>query len=421
MRTNSFWLIALIALFGCSKSEPPSSSRGRGLDEERARATNGAAADGGEKPGANGANGGAAGSSSPGTIPVSSSGTMTGGRTPVATDDSCAAISERAQNERRPADIIIAVDNSGSMDEEIVFVREQLNAFSQQIIDAGVDARIILISSPIQAPGAVMTGNWFDDDDDQDNGICIAAPLGSGTCPDDTNLPRYFHVPEEVASHDALDIFISTYPMWQAHLRPNATKTFLVVTDDDAEDRDGDNDEGGGNTAASRDMASWFTEQVGALPGGQFPSFIFSGIYCFSECPEAAAIGSVYETLVQQTSGVKGDLCEQNFAPVFDALAEAVVNTSGLECSWAIPAAPSGETFDRDRVNVQYSVAGMAAQSLLQVADATACGDRSGWHYDDAGNPTRIVACSATCSELQQDSEAQVDVLFGCSTQQAPE
>jgi hypothetical protein len=98
-----------------------------------------------------------------------------------------------------------------------------------------------------------------------------------------------------------------------------------------------------------------------------------------------------------------------------------VISTSGLECSWAIPVAPSGETFDRDRVNVEYSVAGAAAQPLLQVADAAACGDRSGWHYDSAGDPQRIVACPNTCSQLQQDPAAQVDVLFGCSTQQAPE
>lgn len=415
MRTSPFILFSLLAALGCSKTDPEASSRARGASDDDIDARGVSASAGSGSPAANG--GTANGSIT--KVPAGSS--TPAGRTPVASDDSCAAISERAQNERKPADIIIAVDNSGSMDEEIVFVREQLNAFSQQIIAAGVDARIILISAPIQAPGATMPANWFDDDDDQDNGICIAAPLGSGSCPDDTNLPRYFHVPEEVGSHDALDMFISTYPRWQAHLRPNASKTFLVVTDDDAEDRDDDNDEGAGNTAAPRDMAAWFTEQVGALPGGQFPSFTFSGIYCFSECPEAAAVGTVYEQLVQRTMGIKGDLCEQNFAPVFDALAEAVVSTSGLECSWAIPAAPSGETFDRDRVNVQYSLSRGAAQSLLQVANAAACAGRSGWHYDDAGKPTRIVACANTCAELQQDPAAQVDVLFGCSTQQAPE
>jgi hypothetical protein len=413
MRTSSFLLITLLALLvsiGCSKQEPASGSRGKAAAP--GSETNAPVFGGAEDDVATG--GGRAGSNAPATIPSSS-----GSRTPVATGDSCAALSETAQNERKPADIIFAVDNSGSMDEEIVFVREQLNAFSQQITDAGVDARIILISAPIQQPGTTMT-SWFDDDDDQDNGICIAAPLGSGSCPEDTNLPRYFHVPEEVGSHDALDMFVSTYPTWQAQLRPNASKTFVVVTDDDAEDRDDENDEGQ-PAAAPRDMAAWFSEQVAALPGGQFPSFTFSGIYCFSECPDAAAVGTVYEELVQMTSGVKGDLCEQNFAPVFDALAKAVISTAGLECSWAIPAAPSGETFDRGRVNVQYSVAGNAAQALLQVADAAACGDRSGWHYDDAGNPTRIVACATTCAELQQDPAAQVDVLFGCSTQQAPE
>jgi hypothetical protein len=409
MRTSSsLTLSLLVALCACSKEQSAATPRTRAAAAGSNTATD---AESGEVSGAAGAGSAA---SRPGSMsPVSTD----GARAPVGSDDSCAALSERAENERRPADIIFAVDNSGSMDEEVGFVREQLNAFSQHIIHAGVDARVILISAAL-APGMAMPSIW--DDDDQDNGICIAAPLGSGTCPDDSNLPGYLHVPEEVGSHDALAMFIETYPRWQAQLRPNASKTFVVVTDDDAEDRDDDNDEGG-SAAAPGDMAAWFREQVAALPGGQFPSFAFSGIYCFSECPDAAAVGTVYEELVALTSGVKGDLCEQNFAPVFDALAKAVISTSGLECSWSIPAAPSGETFDRDRVNVQYSVAGAAAQPLLQVADAAACGTRSGWHYDDASNPQRIVACSNTCADLQQDPAAQVDVLFGCSTQLAPD
>jgi hypothetical protein len=407
MRTASIIAFLLIALLGCSKASPTSQGSGRASAAEAPDTAVPESAPAQEPE--------QAGSSAPNVIPTAA-GTTPATPTPVGADASCAALSERAQNERTPADIIIAVDNSGSMDAEIVFVREQLNAFSKQIIDAGVDARIILITAPIRSPGTTMT-SWLGAE--QDNGICIAAPLGSGSCPDDTHLPHYIHVPREVDSNDALDMFIATYPMYQAHLRPNASKTFVVVTDDNAVDS--------GDVVAARadvavdDVAEWFVDQVAALPGDPFPSFTVSGIYCFSRCADADAIGTVYEELVQLTGGVKGDLCEQNFAPVFDALAVAVIETSGLECSWAIPAAPSGETFDRDRVNVQFSVGGKAPQSLLQVADAASCADGSGWHYDDPSNPTRVIPCASTCSELQQDPAAQIDVLFGCTTQQAPE
>lgn len=320
--------------------------------------------------------------------------------------DRCAAISQQAQNQRRPADIILAVDNSGSMDEEIVFVREQLNAFSQQIVASGVDVRIILISAPLGGP--TEPRNIFDDDDDEDNGICIAAPLGSGTCPADSKAPGYFHVPQEVSSHDALNLFIQYFPMYQAQLRPNATKTFVVVTDDNAED-------GPNNSAAA------FTQSVAGLPGGFFASWSLAGIYCFTECPDAAEIGTVYNELVMQTKGVAGDLCLQDFAPVFDRLAKAVISNSGLDCEWNIPAPPAGQTFNRQQVNVQYTKQGAAAQPVLQVSGAAACGVRSGWYYDSEQAPKRILACPATCSELQNDLSAKIDVLFGCDTQVAPE
>jgi hypothetical protein len=327
----------------------------------------------------------------------------TAGNAAPSGQDNCAAISQQAQNQRKPADIIFAVDNSGSMDEEIVFVRERLNSFSQQIVSSGIDARIILISAPLN-PMQQPQNPFDDDDDDEDNGICIAAPLGSGMCPQDSNAPRYFHVPVEVGSHDALDLFVETFAQYQGQLRPNATKTFVVVTDDNA-----------------RSSAATFTQSLMGLPSGLFATWSFSGIYCFSECPEAAEIGTVYETVVQQTKGVSGDLCLQDFAPVFDALAKAVVSASGLDCAWSIPPAPAGQTFDRDQVNVQYTTQGTAPHALLQVSNQAACGIRSGWYYDDSNQPTRILACPATCAELQNDLQAKVDVLFGCDTVIAPD
>jgi hypothetical protein len=324
--------------------------------------------------------------------------------TDVSPEESCAAISQTADNTRAPADIIFAVDNSGSMDEEIVFVREQLNAFSQQIIDSGVDVRIILITAPVVDPSVPVPppSIFDDDDDDQDNGICIAAPLGSGTCPADSSPPRYLHVPVEVKSHDALNLFVETYSQWQPQLRPEATKTFVVVTDDNAEDEPN-------HTAAG------FTQSVASLDPVQFANWSFSGIYCFSECPDAAEIGTVYQDLVAQTGGVGGDLCLQDFAPVFDALARSVIGASVLDCEWALPPPPAGEKFDSERVNVEYTAAG-ATQSVFHVGAAQECGADGGWYYDDNAAPTRLLVCPSTCEAFKADISARLDVLFGCAT-----
>jgi Mg-chelatase subunit ChlD len=48
----------------------------------------------------------------------------------------CAGITLAAETQRGPADIIFALDNSGSMDEEAAFVQQNMNAFSDQIVAA---------------------------------------------------------------------------------------------------------------------------------------------------------------------------------------------------------------------------------------------------------------------------------------------
>jgi hypothetical protein len=324
----------------------------------------------------------------------------------AASEPACAAISQQARNQRASVDIIIAVDNSGSMSEEIAFVRDQLNVFSERVAESGVDVHIILISAPYTPPAAKRDDDDDDDESDEgeDNGLCIAPPLGSGSCPSDSRGMRFLHVAQEVRSHDALALIIETFPAWQARLRAESNKVFVVVSDD-----------------AADESPQWFEQRIAALPGGLFPSWSFSGIFCFSKCPEAAAIGVGYSELVRRTGCVAGDLCQQDFGPVFEALAHAIVASSALACSWDIPAPPAGLAFDRDRVNVQYRGANTAPTQLLQTTSSADCGPTGGWHYDDEAAPQRILACPVSCAALQSDPGAEVDVLFGCDSQLAPD
>lgn len=46
------------------------------------------------------------------------------------------------------------------------------------------------------------------------------------------------------------------------------------------------------------------------------------------------------------------------------------------------------------------------------------CADNEGWHYNDAANPTRVVACPNTCARTQGAGSASIDLLFGCATEQ---
>jgi hypothetical protein len=319
-------------------------------------------------------------------------GSGTGGSGTPLPDAACQALSMEAENEVLPADIIIAIDNSGSMDEEAVWVQQNMNGFSQQIVAAKVDVRVILLSS--------YPGN--------ENGVCVDPPLGAGGCPTtDSKPPSFLHLNQEVSSHDALEQFVSAYPQYRSMLRPNATKHFVVVTDDESD-----------VTAAN------FTRDILARDPAVFANFKFHGIFSYTEgnndhCDGlSAGEGKIYKQLVQQTGGVSGDLCLQNFKPVFDQLGKAVIGGSKLACEWKIPPPPAGKTFVPNQTNVSYGV-GPGRRPIPNVDSPSACAsvpDGWAWFYDDNVRPTKISVCPKACTTIQSDATARIDISFGCPT-----
>lgn len=94
------------------------------------------------------------------------------------------------------------------------------------------------------------------------------------------------------------------------------------------------------------------------------------------------------------------------------------IRWQAVRCTYAIPAAPAGQTIDPTQVNVAYRPgSGAAIVKLGQVASATECGSQSAaWHYDDAGAPTTILLCPATCTTVEADAGAEVKIVLGCTT-----
>ena len=307
--------------------------------------------------------------------------------------EECDSLSQTATNKLQPADIIFAIDSSGSMGLEMAAVQTNMNAFSAQIAASGIDTHIVLIAQP---PGLFNIPP----------GICIEPPLGAGTCPGSETNPAagYWHLPDEVGSHDALNLIRDTYDQWQGVLRPEATKAFVVVSDDD-------------QSSFPYTSANSWTQAINALPEFGAGTWKFHSIYCFTDCWLVAAnVGDVYKDLVAQTGGIGGDLCLQNFAPVFDAIAAGVIEGAELQCEWDIPPAPTGETFDKGKLNIEYTPSTGPGEDILHVPDPSVCGTEGGWYYDDNQNPTKVFVCPSTCDRIQADSGGKIDVLFGCKT-----
>lgn len=313
------------------------------------------------------------------------------------TGDECAAVSETAQNTFAPVDIIFVIDTSGSMSDEKNFVQQNMNIFSQQIFLANIDHHVVLLSEP--SPG----------------GPCINVPLGSGACPDDTKLPEYLHVNQVVNSNDALQVILSTQPQWAGSIRPGSIKHVVVVSDDNSSMTSGQFHvafEG-----ISDDYEGYFFHAIVAFTNPDpLACFSGNGTCCAGFIPLAADIGQIYLELVALTGGVSGDLCDQEFGPVFDQIAQSVLGTTPLACEWDIPDPPEGEAFDPTKVNVELELDAIE-EDIYFVDNEAACAGGDGWYYfPDNVDPQTIRICPETCTRVQAAEQASVDILFGCAT-----
>ncbi len=386
--TNLWLLVALgAAAYGC---DGPGAGRGgassAGIDTLGGEATTGKAdepGDGDDDDDADDADDGASTGDDGGVDPQKFD--VQGGgddpTPPMEEEEECAVVTESAAATVQPADVIFVIDNSGSMTFEANAVQQNMNGFSQQIVDSGVDVNVVMISS--------YTGN----------GVCVAPPLGGGGCPgDDNNLPSYRHIGQSIGSTNALSALLNLHDQWQPSMRAEASKHIVIVTDDN-----------------SSMGAAQFDAAFLALDPS-YADYKLHGIVSLTNCPQTADIGDVYIDLGDQTDGVLGDLCDQDFQPLFDLLSTEVISGSSLSCQYDIPAPPDGSEFDPTEVNIDFDD-GSGPDTIGYVDNAGACaGVVDGWYYDNPFDPTTIFACPQTCERFQDLASATIDIRFGCAT-----
>jgi hypothetical protein len=322
----------------------------------------------------------------------------------------------------QPADIIWAIDTSCSMTEEVPSVQDNMNAFSQQIIQSGIDVHVILIAA---YPNGLLSGGL---------GICMQPPLGkAGGCPSttpgsDNNLPTFFHdhnPPLGVQSTNGLNAIIKSFKNYDPLLRAGASHWVVGVTDDDASDPP----YGGLSPSAGADK---FIADYKAL-SPKLADFKMSGITALSKCANAASIGAHWQYVIQKTGGLSADICKcapgqtqqcsQAFQTIFTQLAQKIIQASKpLDCQWPIPAPPPGQSLEPGKVNVQFTDNSTGKTTMLyHVQDKAHCDpQKGGWYYDSDLNPTQVISCPASCTTIKAATDAKVDVLFGCKTQAPP-
>ncbi|MEN9578465.1 MAG: hypothetical protein RJA70_1474 [Pseudomonadota bacterium] len=382
----------------------------------------------------------------------------------------CQAVSSQAEGRSRPMDVIVMIDNSGSMEEEINSVERNINEnFAQILAQSGVDYRVIMVSGYRNAPPQPMDGNNGGGGGRRFN-VCVEPPLGPNACdtrgPEDSphNAERFIHFDQPIGSTDGPCQLLKTMksrpvasegrrggtlpvraddPLlqagWTAHLRPDAFKAFVMIGDDtvDCQWEGVDFAQQPLETAVAefdKALRASAPDQFGASElerryawhsiVGVAPNADPQAVYEPSEglvdakCESAVEVGVHHQALSRLTGGLRYPVCNvDSYDAVFQRIAKEVVSGASLPCSWQIPSAPDGQTFDKDRVNIAYTPGdGSVAPELGRVDGAAACAGTEAWYYDNPAAPTTVHACPVACERFKQDAVGKVELLFGCAT-----
>ena len=363
---------------------------------------------------------------------------------------SCAAIALEAQSTARPVDVILVIDNSGSMADEIAAVERNINVnFANILRGSGLDFRVILFGRyDTERPTgdvSALIGESL--------GVCIDAPLGPepacaerGDDDEPHNPTSFYHFNYPVSSSDSfckLAASATSGPEgiddpsgvmkagWTGLLREEAFKTFAIISDDTmwgcfnglhpaaelAQIFDDwlleNHPEHFGNALQRRYV--WHSIVGVQDKGGEAyqPDEPITG----GRCGTAQSAAEEYQHLSVLTGGLRYPVCSfESYDVVFQRMAERVIEESRVPCNWGLPSPPPGQDFDPSLVNVNYTRGSGEEIELVGVGSAAECGEAEGWHYDDPSQPTSIVTCPTTCAQLTNDVAAKVDVQLGCAT-----
>jgi hypothetical protein len=348
----------------------------------------------------------------------------------------CATAS--SQTSMAPVDVIITVDQSASMGQELDGIFANINDHLAAVLDSkGLDWRVILVA-----------GNF-----------CVNPPLGRPGGPPacyESNPPRYFHAPAPINNSDTLTQLLYTYDgyvrvpnscgktasaavRWRDWLRYDAQKIFIVFTDDDPVSfsaatlgcsecpwhncptfADRPADWGGADFPTelyrrspagmfgTAERPKWVLHSVVGVDRAYAPNEALSpfGQTCNFSGNTAENSGVEYQKLARLTGGLRFPSCNTDYSPVFRSIAATI---SPLSCSYAL----SGELdrIDPDRIRVQFDPGNGGAVRDLPRDESRPCeSGANGWQL--AGST--VVLCGSTCTDVRASQTGSVAVTAGC-------
>jgi hypothetical protein len=321
---------------------------------------------------------------------------------PPPVDATCATAEIRAA--RPPIDVIVTVDQSASMNDDIARVKANINRLSEHLAATGLDHRVVMI--------ARVGKNGTD--------VCVPPPLGGDGCA--SNEPIFRAVDQPVGSFDALVRILLTLESddpklrWKDVLRPESIKAFVPITDDDA------------TSGPKPDpIAETFDRVLLQRGAGLFGKATARRYVFFPICgadpndpsktcgPSIVKPGSIYVELARKTGGRTFPICANDYGPLFTEIARSIERR--VACEIVVPDPPVGSIFDPAKVTLDYRPS--AGGEVPIVRDERDCETgANGWQYGEGRATIRL--CGTACRDFERDRGGKIDVTFGCVVPGAP-
>ena len=135
--------------------------------------------------------------------------------------------------------------------------------------------------------------------------------------------------------------------------------------------------------------------------------------------PDEAAFAETSLGVIAQAGGTQEAFIVETSSNVGEEFLAALetIRLAAIPCDFEIPEPDSGEV-NFGEVNVEFSSGGSDPTTLFYVASPGDCDADGGWHYDvdpDAGTPTRITVCPASCDAFKE-TRGTISIELGCQT-----
>jgi hypothetical protein len=314
--------------------------------------------------------------------------------------DACAEAT--FEGEPVPVTMYIMFDKSGSMllDQKWPNAKVSLIAFFQDDASAGLEVALRFFPDDDPAPGCNETAC--------STAACATPLVDKGIL----NAQPGFADPQQQALVDAVNSKSPAGPtpmsaalagaeQWAiANVDPARRMAVVLVTDGKPSHCDTNISNIAQLAADAYNQAGVLTYTLGVQ--GSDPTAI-----------DAAALDQIAQAGQTQQAFI---ITQNNIAQgLLDAL--QAIRKAPVACTLDVPMPSAGQDVDPTQVNLKYTPGNGDPPSLIpQVASAADCGSEAGWYYDDPNDPMTIELCDASCTTVQSDLDAQLQIVLGCAT-----